>query len=141
MSVRHYSDILAAREEIVAPPAARACNDHSFELPSGLYVATAMLLFGFVSVLSLSFMGPTMVIPYAICIAFIAAFFAVPAIFVRTGSAEAQTKPLSWSEYRRKGIATATGHTPAGEATTLVLLLPFLIMCWAVAVSTIAALN
>lgn len=130
---------LTARNEIVAAPAPRACTDQSFELPGGLYAATALLFFGFVSVLSLAFMGPTMVIPYAICIAFIAAFFAVPAIFVRAGPEEARARALGWAEFRENGIATATGRTPALEAATLVLLLPALIFCWGVAVATIAA--
>lgn len=131
---------LVARQEVVAPPEQRACNDHGFELPGRLFAATAVLFFGFVSVLSFSFMGPTMVVPYAICVAFIAAFFAVPAIFVRTGPAEMRTRALDWQAFREKGIATATGHTGAGEAATLVLLLPALIFCWAIAVVVIAAL-
>jgi len=140
MSRRIAHHKLAASAEIVAAPAARGCDDHSFELPTGLYVATAILFFGFVSVLSLGFMGPTMVVPYAICIAFISAFFAVPAIFVRTGSDEGRNTALSWSQFRERGIDTATGRTPAGEAATLVLLLPALILAWAVAIATIAAI-
>jgi hypothetical protein len=40
----------------------------------------------------------------------------------------------------RKGIQTATGHSSGGEAVVLVLILPALIFCWAVAVVTIVAL-
>ena len=47
MTGRYQSDALAKRNEIVAPPAARSCQDHSFELPSGLYWASAAFLFGF----------------------------------------------------------------------------------------------
>ena len=141
MTARYNSEVLVAREEIVAPPAPRACEDHTFELPTGLYIAMAVLLFGFVSVLSLGFMGPTMVVPYAICTVFIAAFFAIPAIFASIGSDETGSRALGWAEFKERGIATATGRTPAGEATTLVLLLPLLIFCWAVAVVTIFALT
>ena len=140
MTARYTSQALVARDEIVAPPSPRACEDHSFEMPTGIYVAMGILFLGFVSVLSFAFMGPTMVVPYAICVAFIAAFFAVPAIFVNTGPEEARTKALDWHTFREKGIATATGRTGAVEATTLALLLPFLILFWAVAVVTIAAL-
>jgi hypothetical protein len=42
--------------------------------------------------------------------------------------------------FRHKGIRTETGRTAAQEATTLVLLLPFLILCFGVAIATIAAL-
>jgi hypothetical protein len=42
--------------------------------------------------------------------------------------------------FRYKGIQTATGRTSAREATILVLLLPFLILCFAIAIATIASL-
>ena len=139
MTARINHRLLVAREEIVEAPARRACDDRSFEMPAGIYVAMALMLAGFVSVLSFGFMGPTMVIPFAICIIFISAFFAVPTIFVRTGPDELRTRALDWQEFSERGIATATGRTPAGEAATLALLLPFLILCWAVAVVIIAA--
>lgn len=140
MTARFNPDILVAREEIVAPPPARACDDRSFELPSGIFIAMAILFLGFVSVLSLAFMGRTMVVPYGVFVAFIAAFFAVPAIFTRTGPEEMRSRALDWHDFRSKGIATATGRTSASEATVLVLLLPFLILVWAIAIATIAAL-
>ena len=140
MTARYNSQLLVAREEIVAPPAPRACDDRTFELPAGLFAAMAILFLGFVSVLSLAFMGPTLVVPYGVFVAFIAAFFAVPAIFTRTGPNELRSKALDWYQFRNKGIATATGHSSAGEATILVLLLPFLILVWAIAIATIAAL-
>jgi len=140
MTARYNPEILVARREIVAPPAARACDDRSFELPVGIFAAMAILFLGFVSVLSLAFMGPTMVVPFAVCVAFIAAFFAVPLLFTRTGPEELRGKALDWHEFRSRGIGTATGRASAGEATVLVLLLPFLILLWAVAVTTLAAL-
>lgn len=70
------SKILAARDEIVAGPTARACNDQSFE--------------------------PT---------------------------------------FRIRGIETATRRASAAEATVLVLLLPFLILCFGIAVAAIATLG
>jgi hypothetical protein len=39
----------------------------------------------------------------------------------------------------RKGVETATGHSSGGEAMVLVLILPALIFCWAVAIVTIVA--
>ena len=138
MTARIEKIHLLAADEIVAPPAAGACDDHSFELPTGIYVAMAALLFGFMAVMALGFSHPQLVVPMGINFAFLTAFFAVPAIFV--GASADSARPLSWSEFRRKGIATATGRCPAGEATVLVLLLPFLIFCWGLAVVAIAAL-
>lgn len=139
MTARYNHHLLVAREEIVEAPARRACDDRSFEMPTGIYAAMALMFAGFVSVLSFGFMGPTMVIPFAICIVLISAFFGIPAIFVRTGPDELRSSALDWHRFREDGIATATGRTPAGEAATLALLLPFLILCWAVAVVLIAA--
>lgn len=140
MTARYTSQVLVAREEIVAPPSPRACEDRSFEMPTGIYVAMGLLFLGFVSVLSFAFMGPTMVVPYAVFVVFIAAFFVVPGLWPAMKPEESRTKALDWSSFREQGIATATGRTGAVEATTLALLLPFLILCWSIAVVTIAAL-
>ena len=133
-----YAQLLA-RDEIVGAPAPRACNDRSFELPPALYIATAVMFFGFVSVLSFAFRSPGMAVPFGICIAFIAAFFAVPTIFVRMKPEESRTPALQWSRFMEEGIATATGRAGGAEAAVLVLVLPFLILCWAVAIAVIAA--
>jgi hypothetical protein len=138
MTTRQKPEVLIARDEIVAAPAARACDDQSFELPGGLYAAMAIMFAGFVAVLSLAFRGGHMAVSYGVIFAFFAAFFAVPAILPRM-KPEGRTKALSWAMFRYKGIQTATGRSSATEATVLVLLLPFLILCFGIAVATIAA--
>jgi hypothetical protein len=95
---------------------------------------------GAVTVLAVAF-RTDMAVSYGIIFAFLAAFFAIPALFVRTARGRGgNTRPLDWYTFRESGIATATGISSAGEATTLVLLLPALIFCWAIAVAVIAAL-
>jgi hypothetical protein len=136
MTTRVKSETLLARDEIVAAPVERACTDQSFELPSGLYKAMAALFAGFIAVLALSFRGGHMAVAYGVIFAFIAAFFAIPAMF--PAMASDRKKSLSWAMFRYKGIHTATGHSTAGEATVLVLLLPFLIFCFGMAVAAIA---
>ena len=136
MTTRVKPEVLIARDEIVAAPAERACTDQSFELPTGLYIAMAALFAGFVAVLSLSFRGGHMAVVYGVIFAFIAAFFAVPAMF--PAMAPDRKKALSWAMFRMRGIQTATGRSSAGEATALVLLLPFLIFCFGMAVAAIA---
>ena len=133
MTSRVRPDVLIARDEIVAPPGTRACDDQSFELPGRVYAAMAVMFTGFIAVLSLAFRGGHMAVAYGVIFAFIAAFFALPAMF--------QPKQgLSWSMFRYRGVQTATGRSSAAEATALVLLLPFLILCFGIAVATIAAL-
>jgi hypothetical protein len=136
MTTRVKPEVLIARDEMVAAPAGRACDDQSFELPTGLYVAMAMLFGGFIAVLSLAFRGGHMAVAYGVIFAFIAAFFAVPAMF--PGMAPSRKKTLSWAMFRMRGVHTATGRSSAGEATVLVLLLPFLIFCFGIAVAAIA---
>lgn len=136
MTTRVKPEVLVARDEIVAAPVARACDDQSFELPSGLYIAMALFFAGFVGVLSLAFRGGHMPVVYGVIFAFIAAFLAIPAVF--PAMAPERQKALSWTMFRMRGIQTETGRTSAREATTLVLLLPFLIFCFGMAVAVIA---
>lgn len=142
MSMRQFSETLLAREEIVAPPVARACQEQSFELPTGLYVASGLLFLGFVSVLSLAFANPGMAVPFGIIVAFLAAFFAVPAIFVRVGGRQRNgASSLRWSDFTESGVATEHGRCSGRDATILVLLLPALIFCFGLAVTAIAAIG
>ena len=137
MSLRQSQELLFARDEIVAAPPKRACEDQSFELPAGLYIAMATMFAGFVAVLSFAFNSGHMAVAYGVIFAFIAAYFTIPALFPRMAPASA-AKGLRFFEFGHRGIATATGRASALEATILVLLLPFLILCFGIAVATIA---
>lgn len=130
---------LLLRKEIVAAPGQRSCEDQTFELPPALYIGMAALLFGFVTVLSLVF-SSHMLVAWGVIAAFITMFFAVPTIFTRFWVGEQRPAALGWSEFMERGVNTATGHASGVEATVLVLLLPFLIFCFAIAVAIIAAL-
>lgn len=113
--------------------------DRNFELPAGLYVATAAAYFAFLGVMTLGFGNPGLILPMAIFVVFIAMFFAVPAMWMRMkpDHAEALTP---WARFRRNGVMTAFGHSTAGAATVQVLILPALILVWGLAVVVIAAL-
>jgi hypothetical protein len=137
MTARFTSTELLSRDEIVAPPAQRACNDRTFELPPVLHAMTALLFLGFVTVLTLTF-RTNMSVPYGIIVMFIAAFFAVPTLFVRTKADASGNRAMAWHEFRERGVATHTGRSSARDATVLVLLLPFLVLCFAIAVAAIA---
>ena len=130
---------IAAQADIVAAPQ-RACTDRSFELPPALHIGMALCFLGFVSVRSFAFRNPNLAVPWGVFVAFIAAFFIVPGLWTRMKPEASRTRALTWTRFADQGIDTATGRAGAGEATILVLLLPFLILCWAIAVATIAAL-
>ena len=139
MTTRLKSNVLMARDEVVAPPMPLACDDHSFELPAGVYVAMASMFAGFVAVLNFAF-HDHMGVSFAVIFAFLAAFFLIPMLFARAKAEASRTRALGWCEFQNRGIATATGRASASAATILVLLLPFLILCFGIAVAAIAAL-
>jgi hypothetical protein len=130
---------LLVRNEVVPAPAAGVWQDYSFELPPALHFATGALFLGFVGVLSLAFGNPEMVVPFGIFVAFIGAFFAVPAIFVRSAP-EGSARARRWADFMEHGIATEHGRCSGREAAVLVLILPVLIFCWSLAIAAIAAL-
>lgn len=138
MTTRHQPDLLVARDEIVAPPSPLACDDQSFELPASIFAAMAGLLFAYLAIMAIGFASPTLAIPMAINFIFLTAFFALPTIFV-AASPTSGSRALQWTQFLEKGVTTGSGHTSGKEAVVLTLLLPFLILCWGIAVIAIAA--
>ena len=137
--MRHIEQArLLANDEVVDSPPQRACDDQSFELPTGIYIAMASMFVGFITVLSLAF-NDHMLVSFGVIFAFLAAFFFIPTLFPRMARGS-QTKALKWHQFASRGIDTATGRTSAISATVLILALPFLIPCFAIAVASIAAL-
>ncbi len=130
---------LLASSEIVPAPEAAAWQDYNFGLPPVLHFATGALFLAFVSVLSLAFANPEMAVPFGVFAAFIGAFFAVPAIFSRSAP-EGSARASRWADFMENGIAVEHGRCTGREATVLVLMLPVLILGWAIAIATIAAL-
>lgn len=138
MTARQTSAVLLGRDEIVAPPAARACQDRTFEIPTALYLATAVLFLAFVGILSFAFRSPEMAVPFGVFVAFIVAFFTVPALWTRITAEGNRSKALEWSQFLDEGIETNTGHETGPEAAVLVVLLPSAVLGWAVAIAIIA---
>lgn len=137
--MRHIDQAqLLVSSEIVDAPVERACIDQSFELPTVIYVTMAALFVGFIAVLSIAF-SDHMAVSFGVIFAFLAAFFAIPAIFPKMARGRS-ARALQWHEFVDRGIDTSTGHAAAGSATVLILALPFLIFCFAIAVAIIAAL-
>lgn len=113
--------------------------DRSFELPRGLYGATAALYLGFIATMALGLGNPGLIIPLAICAIFVAMAFAVPAMWVRMRP-DSRVASLGWERFRGRGIATLSGRLSAGEAAVQMLMLPVLIFAWGIICVTIAAL-
>jgi len=112
--------------------------DRTFELPTGIYVAMAGLFSAAFAVMAIGFANPAMILPTAIIALFIAMFFAVPAMWVRMKPDNPQ-RATTWERFRRQGIMTCYGRSTANGAAIQVLILPALLLLWAIAVVTIAA--
>lgn len=123
-----------------APAVVRQEIDRSFELPTGLYVATVALYLGFIGIMGTAFMNPGLVLPMAIFALFIVAGFGTPALWARMRP-DHGSRAMRWLAFRNKGIQTATGHLDGGAAAVQVLVLPVLIFAWGVSVVVIAALT
>ena len=123
---------------VTRAPHVRSEIDRSFELPTGLYVATAGFYLGFIAIMAGSFMNPGLVLPMVIFALFIVAAFGTPMLWARM-TPETRQRALSYATFRNRGIQTATGRLDGGAAAVQVLILPVLIFLWGVAVAVIAA--
>jgi len=113
--------------------------ERTFELPTALYGITAALFIGFMAVMAIGFANPEMVLPVAVIVLLIAAFFGVPAMWAAM-KPESRKPAKSWVRFQAEGIQTAFGHVTARDAAIQVLILPVLIFLWGIAMVTIAAL-
>ena len=112
----------------------------TYELPARLYGLTVAAYLAFLAVLGTALMTGGLWIPMAICVAYLAMAFGVPALWAGIAP-ESGGEALQWDEFRRDGIMTATGRTTAGQATIQVLILPAVVLLWGLAFVTIAALK
>jgi len=112
--------------------------DRNFGLPTALYGTTIACYLGFLVIVGTAFANPVLAIPLAIIVLLITAFFGVPAIWTRLR--DNVSEPETLGEFETRGIMTNTGRLTARDATTQVLILPVLLVCWGLAVAVIAAI-
>jgi hypothetical protein len=141
MAERLARQLVAEKAIVHDAPVLRAPTtvDRHFDMPTGLYAATAALFLATVAVMAIGFASPGIIVPMGIIVVFIAMFFAVPAMWVRM-KPDHPGRAASWARFQRDGIMTPFGRCSAGAATVQVLILPALIFLWGIAVVTIAAL-
>ncbi|MCT2558521.1 hypothetical protein N0B51_05960 [Tsuneonella sp. YG55] len=138
MSKHLTRELVAGAAEVRTELLQPVTVDRSFELPRGLYVATAAAYLGFLAVLATGLSSPGLVIPLSICAFFIAMAVGVPAIWTRL-KPDNRVAAMSWARFRRQGIMTHTGRLSSGEAAAQMLVLPILIFAWGIVCVTIAA--
>ncbi len=126
--------------QIVEAPKLPHKVDRSFELPVGLYVMTAGAYLAFIGLMAAMFMNGGLVIPMVICVVFIVMAFGVPAMWTGIGDDDGAQR-LSWSNFQSKGVMTLDGPVTAAAASAQVLILPFAILTWGLAIAVIVALQ
>lgn len=139
MVARLHKAELHARNELVAAPPQRSCEDRTFEVPTSILLGVFGLFLAFLGVMTLGFSNPGLAVPMAVNVFFVAAFAFVPAKWALMQPAK-KDRAMNIAEFCDQGLDTLTGRSGAGEAATLILLLPACILFWGVAVVTIAAL-
>ena len=123
---------IAQFARIVAPAVGKQPVAHpprTFELPARLYGLTVGAYLAFLAITAVGFASPGLIIPIAICVIYLTMAFATPLLWARIRPEESGAA-LSWNEFRRLGVMTATGRLDAGQATLQVLILPVLILAW-----------
>jgi hypothetical protein len=136
----HISQQDLARIATITDAPVRTRVDRSFGLPTGLYVVTVAAYMGFIGLMAALLMNPGLVIPLAICALLLVAAFGVPTLWTRMNPAN-ESHPLTFDQFRHRGIDTLTGRLTAKEATVQVLILPVLILAWGIACAVIIALT
>jgi len=114
--------------------------DRSFGLPTGLYMATAGAYLAFLTLMASMLLNPGLVIPLAICALSVVAGFGVQTIWASM-KPESDSRPLTFGQFKHRGINTLSGHLTAAEASIQVLILPVLILAWGIACAVIIALT
>lgn len=117
--------------------------DRNFELPTGLFGATAGLYLAFIAVMAAAFGNPVLVIPLVIIALLIVVAFGVPSVWTRmksNGLETNETRPMTLGKFGNDGIMTHTGRCAPRDAAVQVLILPVLVVLWGLAAAFIAAL-
>ena len=130
---------LAQAGMVVQPPALRRnLAERSFGLHPALFVATISAYVAFLGIMTTVFVSPELVVPFAICFVYVAMAFGTPAMWARI-SPRPEGRYQSWAESREEGLKIATGRISSGGAIAQVLVLPVLIVGWALAMGIILA--
>ena len=136
----HISQQELARIATITDSPVTTKVDRSFGLPTGLYVATVAAYLAFLTLMATILLNPGLVIPLAICAISVVAGFGIPTIWARM-KPDSDSRPLTFGQFRHRGIDTLSGHLTAAEASIQVLILPVLILAWGIACAVIIALT
>jgi len=130
--------LVEALAPVEADPAViRQDVDRTFEMPTMLYGATVALYLGFIAMLGIGLSTPELALPMAIFAIFIVGLFAAPALWLGLGR-KPQARAKTFGELAQGGIQTHTGLLQGRDAVIQMMILPTLIVIWAMTVLVIA---
>lgn len=121
------------------PQSAELPTDRTFELPRALYAWTVGCYAAVLVVFAVGLKDVGLLIPLAICAIYLAMAFGVPSLWTRMQPTN-RSSSIEWWRFRRDGVRTAAGPLTAREASVQVLILPVLILVWAIGTMLIVAL-
>lgn len=133
MTMQFNRDVFAEAVKIETPKH----GERAFGLHPALHIATIGGYFTFLGVMWAAFGEAPLALPFVIFVVTLAAGFIVPGLWA--GVAGDAAPKDDWAAFRRKGFDCATGHVTAGAAMAQVLILPMLLVCWAIAIAIIHA--
>lgn len=110
----------------------------TFDLHPLLFAGTIGCYFAFLGIMAASFMNANLAIPFVIFVAYIVMAFATPAMWARIAPRQGG-RLQEWADFLREGIETGSGHLGGGAAVAQVMVLPALIVGWALAIAVIHA--
>lgn len=136
---------LARTRQLATPPTPtpnvrQHLETQHFDLPVALHKGFFGTLLVYLGVMFLGLRSPGLIIPIAICVIFTIGFYLVPALWSGMGPQHSDG-PKSLAALMAEGIETHTGWCGGRDAMVQVLTLPVLILCWGIAVVSIAALT
>lgn len=136
----HLAQEDLARIATVSGAPARTRVGRTFDLPTGLYVATVALYVAFIGLMAALFLNPQLAIPLVVIGGFVLFAFGLAAEWTRM-QPDNDAAPLTWGQLTHRGIQTLSGPLTGSQAAVQVLLLPVLILVWGLAIAVIVALT
>ncbi|MDZ7588857.1 MAG: hypothetical protein U5J78_06890 [Parasphingorhabdus sp.] len=132
-----FADVeIIAVEHIAAPTV--AYNARTFDLPPLLHILTVALYFAALGIWAIAFGARDMIITFAVCSIFLVGAFGLPLLWAKMAPAQ-RDKHCNFGDFLADGVASHTGIVASKDVIVQVLILPFLILCWAVITAFISA--
>ena len=133
---RHF----AAEEFAIVRGAHRGEYGRTFDLHPALFAMTFGAYMAYVGILALTFAeaDADIAIPFVIFAIFVIAGFGTPALWARIAPPPQGEAP-TWVSFMREGFECLTGHVSAKGAMVQVLIMPALLLVWALAIAVIVA--